>query len=166
MKNLTLQRVRELLDYDPETGIFKRKISTGSRSQAGMVVGSKPTTVGYGAIHIDGKLYYSHRLAWFYVHGKWPRDQIDHVNMDRIDNRISNLREATRAQNRMNESIKKSNTSGYKGVSWSKEKTRWEARIMKDRKSTVIGYFDDPKDAHEAWKKKAAELHGEFARSS
>jgi hypothetical protein len=162
---LSHRRLLEVLKYDPETGIFRWAMDRRG-VRAGVIVGNKPTTVGYGAIRIDGRLYLSHRLAWFYVHRKWPPDQIDHINMDRIDNKISNLREATLAQNRMNESIKRSNTSGFKGVSWNKEKRKWEARIGHNRKSYFVGYFDTAVAAHEAWKKQALVRHGPFARAS
>lgn len=163
---LTLDRLKEVLTYDPETGIFRWVKTLGSRARAGEIAGSKPTTVGYGTIRIDGKLYYAHRLAWFFFYGEWPKHQVDHKNLKRVENPIENLREATMQQQRRNEGRRKNNTSGFKGVSWSKRRRKWEARIMVNYRSHVIGYFDTPLQAHTAWREKAAELHGEFARAA
>lgn len=161
---LTLERLKQVLTYDPKTGIFRWKITRGSRARAGEVAGNKATAGRYATIRIDGVLYYAHHLAWFYVYGKWPEDQIDHKSTEQLENHIHNLREATMQQQRFNERRRKNNTSGYKGVSWDKARKKWEARIMLNRKNYSIGRFDDPLEAHIAWQQKAKELHGEFAR--
>src|SRR5690606_34614864 len=101
---LTQQRLKELLYYDPETGIFTRLVGrSGPRARAGDVAGSD-NGKGYIRIYVDGRPYKAHRLAWFYMHGEWP-EEIDHRNGERADNRLSNLRPVTRQQNNLNQSI-------------------------------------------------------------
>jgi hypothetical protein len=94
---LTAERLREILGYDPETGLFTRLVRTG-RIRAGEVAGTAHSR-GYRSIVIDGRVYLSHRLAWLYVHGEWPPEQIDHINRNRADNRLVNLRAAKQSQN-------------------------------------------------------------------
>jgi hypothetical protein len=97
---LTQSRLKELLIYDPDTGIFRRRIACGIA-----VAGSTPGNInamGYLDISIGCKRYYAHRLAWLYVYGEWPSLEIDHINCDRLDNRISNLRDVTHHQNMNN----------------------------------------------------------------
>jgi hypothetical protein len=115
---------------------------------------------GYVAIRIDGRKFQAHRLAWFYVNGKWPKDQIDHANGVRHDNRIVNLREATQAENSQNEhAIRRNNTSGVPGVFWVKSTGRWLVRLVLDEKRTYVGVFKRKADAVEAKKKAKARLH-------
>ena len=99
-------------------------------------------------------------MAWLYVHGKFPSDQIDHINLDKLDNRIVNLREATAAQNFANREAYTNNTSGFKGVR--KKGRKWEARIGFNGKVLTIGSSDSPEQAHAAYVAKAKELFGEF----
>jgi len=119
---LTYDRLKEVLFYDQNTGIFLWKYSKQSRF-VGEIAGSK-NNKGYRSISIDGVLYKEHRLAWFYVYGKWPENEIDHINRIKIDNKISNLREVTKSQNRQNINVKKNNKSGCRGVSWHKTHKR------------------------------------------
>ena len=105
----------------------------------------------------------AHRLAWFFVYGEWPQKQIDHINGNKSDNRISNLRLATASQNLSNKGITKSNTSGYKGVSFNRTKKKWMASIKVNKKSINLGYFLTPEEASEAYKAAAIKHHGEFA---
>lgn len=121
---------------------------------------------GYLVIRIDYVLYYGHRLAWFFVTGKMPESDIDHENLDPSDNRIWNLREATDSQNQANHSIDKMNTSGRKGVSWNREKLRWEARIQVNKTQKFLGYFHHLDDAGEAYVRAASSHFGEFARAA
>jgi len=162
--DLTPQRLRQLLEYDPATGVFTRLISLkGRNARAGDIAGS-PHIRGYWAISIDAKLYLAHRLAWFYMARRWPREQIDHKNGDRLDNRWSNLREATPAQNNFNSKKPKNNTSGFKCVAWHKKLQRWRAYITINDRHRHIGLFDNKEDAHAAYCRAAKELRGEFAR--
>lgn len=161
--NLDLECVRSLLTYDPKTGIFKWRQRASNRP-AGSVAGSKGAN-GYVYIAVKKRLVLAHRLAWFYVHGQWPDEQVDHINGSRSDNSLGNLRLASQSQNTCNGALRKTNTSGYRGVSWSKDKKKWVARIVKDRKQHVLGYFHDKEMAYLAYLDAAKELHGDFAKT-
>ena len=126
---LTQSQLKEALDYNQETGIFTRLISVrGTNSKVGDVAGWVEKTTGYRRIMINNKTYRAHRVAWFYVHGIWPKDQIDHDDHDRDNNRIANLQEATNQENCKNQSIPKNNSSGVVGVSWSNSRGRWASK--------------------------------------
>lgn len=155
LHELSLERVRELLDYDPVTGAFSWKPKA-----AGAVM-----TNGYVTISIDNQRVYAHRLAWFYAHGTWPTEQVDHINGKRSDNALGNLRLASQSQNACNGVLRTNNTSGYRGVSWDKRRQKWIARIVKDRKQRVLGHFASKEEAYYAYLKAARELHGEFAKT-
>lgn len=162
---LTQQRLKELLYYDPETGIFTRLVGrSGPRARAGDVAGCD-NGKGYIRIYVDGKPYKAHRLAWFYMHGEWP-EEIDHRNGERADNRLSNLRPVTRQQNNLNQSIYRSNTSGLKGVSFYKATGKWKAQIQVNGRKIGLGYYQTKEQAHQAYVAAARELHGEFARAA
>ena len=131
---LTQERLKHLLDYDPETGVFTRRVRTSNRIMVGQIAGTVHSK-GYLCIDIDGRKYFAHRLAWLYVHGRWPKQQIDHINGNRSDNRLCNLREASHAENQHNRRRKnKNNTSGVPGVFWNTNRRKWEARICVDGK--------------------------------
>ncbi len=147
---ITVDRLKELLKYDPETGLFT-KLTTNHRWKAGTVVGSrdnsKGSTAGYVKIFVDGKRYKAHRLAWLYMTGEWP-ENTDHMNHVRHDNRWCNLREVTHADNTKNRTMNKNNTSGFRGVSWHKRKEKWVVYInIPPAKRKTIGYFDSMIDA-------------------
>jgi len=113
-------------------------------------------------IGIDGHTYYAHRLAWLYVHGRWPKDKIDHHNTDKLTNRFSNLREASNSQNQMNQRLSAANTSGYKGVY--RKGDKYIAQLKKDGKHHYLGIHETPEAASAAYALAAKELFGEFAR--
>jgi hypothetical protein len=159
--NLTQDRLRELLLYDAETGIFTRRIKTG-RVLVGDVAGSLHQK-GYREIKVDYKHYFAHRLAWFYVHGVWPKDQIDHINGVKDDNRICNLREATNAENNQNQrKASRNSRSGLLGVCTSNNR-KPRAMIRFNGKRLYIGTFDTPELAHAAYLVAKEKLHP-FAR--
>lgn len=160
---LTRERLLEVLEYNQETGVFVRRISTNNNSKVGDVAGSHDTQ-GRIQIRIDGKFYSAHRLAWFYVHGEWPPQQIDHINMVRDDNRIANLRLANNAQNKANAALRPDNRSGFKGVT--NKDGRYRARIRIEGRLHSLGYFATPEEAHEAYKRAARKAFGEFFRAS
>lgn len=173
---ITIELVRKFLDYDPETGIFLwrwRSAKYFSTKAAGKIWNSRfPKTVagtpdgkGYFRVRIFGVYYKSHHLAWLYMTGEWPENHIDHKNLNKSDNRWNNLRIATASQNQANRRAGRNNTSGFKGVSWSKQAKKWRSRFKKDGKETHIGYFDTPEDASLAYSNAAKRIHGEFARS-
>ena len=156
MSDLTQARLKELLSYDPDTGnfIWIKKTSVYSSILIGSVAGSVNDR-GYKYIKIDGKDYRAHRLAWLYVYGEFPDDIIDHMNRDRADNRISNLRIVTQSVNSKNGKIRKNNTSGITGVYWYKPTQKWLALASINKKLTRLGLFDTIEEAIAA--RKAAE---------
>ena len=151
---LTAEYLRSILSYDPETGIFTRKVSTSTSVKVGDVAGS-PDGHGYLQIRVQSRPHKAHRLAWLYVYGEWPKDQLDHINRIRTDNRISNLREVTNKQNLQNAGKRSNNTSGHPGVCWNKQNSKWRAQIMHNYKHTHLGYFSTLEEAISA--RKAAE---------
>lgn len=157
MKNtpkLTAERLREVLHYDPETGVFTWK-SSPRPGWAGKVAGS-PNSDGYLQIKIGGVLHKSHRLAWLYAYGVWPEGEVDHKNRAKADNRLSNLRSASHALNMQNTPTYASSTSGHKGVTWCVSRGLWLARLTQGGKRLCLGYFTDTNDAIAA--RKAAEV--------
>lgn len=158
-------RIRELLTYDPADGLFRWRESVGSRARAGDVAGSTDAT-GYVQIVLDGVKYFAHRLVWLHQFGDWPSDQIDHVNGLRSDNRLCNLRNATRSQNLANQGPRKDNSSGFKGVSFSARKAKWRAYIRQGGKQCHLGYFHSSDEAHVAYSRAAVATFGDFARVS
>lgn len=159
--NITQKRLKELLRYNPSTGIFTQLVSRGGTAIAGSVAGSK-NTQGYLQIQIDGTIYLSHRLAWLYVHGYFPEHQIDHIDRSRDNNRISNLREVTRTCNLRNTGNYRHNTSGVKGVCWVEERGKWKAQIMIDRKTIYLGNHNTKIEAvcHRLAAEQAENWHG------
>lgn len=151
---LTVERLRELLDYDPETGVFrwKERPEHCSRDKSwntkwcGQVAGTLSKANGYIIISIGKRNFYSHRLAWLFVHGEWPR-LLDHRNRIKSDNRLKNLREATVSQNAQNTPLKSNNTSGYRGVSFFKKNSTWAAQVNSFGKHIHLGYFKTPQEA-------------------
>lgn len=160
--DVTLERLRELLDYDPETGIFTRRITRGNGA-AGQPAGADCGR-GYLKIAIDGRDYRAHRLAWFYHYGEWPPGEVDHKNTIKADNRIANLRLATPVENCRNRPLRSDNTSGYRGVSYSKAKSKWTAYIYIDGKKRQLGVHEAPEAAAAAYNAAATKHFGDFAR--
>lgn len=152
---LTAEKLRELLHYDPETGIFTWRVSAANSVKVGDVAGCSNGN-GYLRLRLQSRLYHAHRLAWLYVYGEWPKGQIDHINRDRSDNRISNLREVTNKQNAQNSSKPSNNTSGHPGVYWYKQSSKWQAKITHNQKHIHLGCFATIEDAIAA--RKAGEL--------
>lgn len=173
---LTQSRLKEIYEYNPETGIFFRRPDT-SRSKwwnakhegqpAGWISahGRVNDTLPYLRLRIDGKSYFQHRCAWLYMTGEWPTNEVDHVNGQGLDNRWTNLREATKTENAWNTGIRSNNTSGFKGVSWSKDRQKWVATITVNGKFRRIGRFDTIEEARAAYDAESAKQHGEFLAS-
>ena len=154
---MSAEFLRKHLAYDPTTGNFTRLKGQNVGKHAGYV-----NYDGYVLISISNVDYRAHHLAWLHFYGEPAQGFLDHMNGDRGDNRIVNLRSATRDQNNQN----RASTSGFKGVSWSKQKQRWRARIQAGGRRIELGRFATPEAAHAAYAKAAAKLHGEFARSA
>ena len=147
---LTRARLRELFDYDPETGVVTRLVRTANRHKVGEAVGTKGSR-GYLQATVFGKKYPLHRLVWFWVHGVWPPYDVDHRNRMRTDNRIKNLRCATRAENNHNAGRSRANWSGYTGVAWDSARCKWLAQISVAGKSIHLGRFDSALRASAAY---------------
>ena len=164
---LTQERLKQLLNYVPITGIFTWRVRNGTRGAVGKIAGSVIHAKKYKAlrIKIDGKPYLSHRLAWLFMTGEWPLTDLDHKNMNTLDNRFKNLREATKKQNGANRSVLSNNVSGYKGVSFYKRTKKWVAYIGNNNKKIHLGYFNTPEEAHAAYVTAANKYFGEFARN-
>lgn len=143
---VTQERLKELLAYNPETGIFTWRVNRTGTAKASSIAG-RVSNRGYLQIKIDGKLYSAHRLAWLYTHGEFPPDQLDHINRIRADNRISNLRIATGAENSQNYSKRNDNSSGVIGVDWHKQSGKWQARIRLNNCRMSLGLYDTIEEA-------------------
>jgi len=160
-----LEDLRAVLNYDPQTGIFSWRKQTGQRGRIGQAAGSK-TDEGYIAIKLNARTHKAHRLAWLLHYGALPKENIDHINRVKDDNRIANLRLASNAENCRNSTKRVTNKSGYKGVCWHKNKKRWRAQICHNYNVLWIGDFNTPEAAHNAYQKKALELQGAFAHTN
>ncbi len=162
-RGLTRERLLEALSYSPKTGVFKWRISPNRRIRVGNIAGSS-NSAGYLLIMIDNDRYRAHRLAWLYVHDEWSLDDIDHINGDPSDNRLSNLRLATRSQNMANARKPITNTSGFKGVYYDRSRGKWAANIWKDKKNFYLGRYSTLQEAHAAYVNASKKHFGEFAR--
>lgn len=138
------KELKKILSYDKETGVFTWKINISRKVRKGDIAGMV-NSEGYRRIGIKGKSYLSHRLAWLYEYGHFPKNETDHINHYKTDNKICNLRDVTGQENQKNELLTKRNTSGTVGVG--RFKSKWYARIGVNRKTISLGYFKDIKDA-------------------
>lgn len=161
---LTVDRAKEALTYFPETGelVWATKISRK------IVVGTQAATNtgsdGYRRLQIDGVQYLAHRVIWLIMTSKWPKQDIDHIDRDRSNNRWSNLREASRAQNLWNTTHRPNNKSGFKHVSWHPQSSRWRARMTINGKYVSLGLFLTPEEAFAEVCRATTEHRGSFAR--
>lgn len=167
-KWVTLDMLRERFAYDPEAGELIWKTSTLTRP-VGRPAGSLHSE-GYlhVAFRVDGRMahLYVHRIAWALHHGAWPEADVDHINGNRKDNRIANLRAATRSQNNGNMAVRARNKSGFKGVHWNKAANKWQAMLgVKDGTRRYLGIYSTPEEAHEAYLVAAKAYFGDFAFS-
>jgi len=153
--------VRAHLRYNPETGEFWWSVAVRSKKiKAGDRAARTVNANGYLTIGLLGRLYLAHRLAWVYIYGYWPNGDLDHINGNRADNRIANLREATRSQNNANGKLRCDSTSGVKGVSW--DVRRWKAYIDIGRKRHRLGSFKTLEDAIKARRAAEVRIFGKF----
>jgi hypothetical protein len=161
MKELAQDLIRELFDYQDGQLFWKqkpnRKIVVGSKA-------GRPKSNGYEVITINGSVYLSHRLVFLWHHGYLP-DYIDHIDGDKLNNRIDNLRECSLSQNQCNKKIGTNNTSGYKGVYFSNQNGKWQVGIQYKKRKYHGGLFDDVHEAGRAAEKLRNSLHKEFARN-
>jgi hypothetical protein len=157
---LTQSRLKQVLHYDPKTGIFTR-IKSGK--EAGGLWCSKKARVQYIQIRIDGKMHKAHRLAFLYMKGSWPKWMIDHKDENGLNNRWKNLREATRTENYQNVSKYSNNTSGEKNVYFHKRTKTWDVIFGIAKKLHHFGCFKTFEEAAAVAQQKRIELHGQFA---
>ena len=163
---ITQPRLKELLSYDPTTGHFTWLMGW-SRTPAGSRAGTVTRNAyGYRYIMIPKRFYAAHQLAWLFMTGRWPTDEIDHINRQADDNRFVNLRECTRSQNQANIGLSKANKSGIKGVHKCTKSGRWRALIKINGRIRNLGFFDDLEEAAAAYREAAAELFGEFSHAA
>lgn len=156
---LTQEELKILFHYDLDTGTFTRLLRTSNKAQVGQIAGCHSSR-GYRVIRVYGKLYPSHRLAWLYVHGEFPAEGLDHINGDKCDNRINNLRLASPSENLQNiRGPFAGNISGLLGASFHKQCNRWSAAIRTKGKRTYLGLFSTPEAAHQAYLNAKRELH-------
>lgn len=155
--------MREILKYDPDTGRFTWLITKGRRAKAGNVAGYRDAK-GYMRVEIDDRSYKLHRLAFLYMTGSWPPDQVDHRDNDKANNAWENLRAANNVGNNANIPVQKNNKLGVKGVHRAGGKYR--ACIRVGGKLVHLGYFETPEQAGAAYASAAREYFGEFARAS
>ena len=151
-----IERVRDLLNYDAQTGEF-----TWRYTRQGVPAGPAGSYSGNGYLYItiDLQKYSAHRLAWLYVHGKWPNDQIDHINGNRADNRLINLREVTGAVNNQNQRRARTDNKSCGLLGVSKNRDKWRARIWLGGVERCLGSFPTPEEAHKAYLKAKRKLH-------
>ena len=149
-EKLTQEKLKELLDYDPETGIFTNKIDRGRRAKKGNVAGIFHVSTGYWHIKIDNKIYKAHRLAFLYMEGYLPENCVDHIDRNKINNKWDNLREVSISCNNKNCNLRKDNNSGITGVSWYKKYNKWQSVIKTPKQQINLGCFDNLIDAAKA----------------
>lgn len=156
---LTQERLRELLDYDPETGVFTWLVNQTSMARAGDVAGGAHWS-GYHRVSINRRRYLTHRLAFLYMTGAFPAGHVDHRDGDKGNNRWVNLRGVCRSVNLQNRRGPQSNNRcGYLGVCKHKSSGRWRASIVLNRRHIHVGLYDTPEEAHKAYLKAKRELH-------
>jgi hypothetical protein len=155
---LTAAQLKETLDYDAKTGAFVWKIRPSRAVKAGDVAGCVEKRIGYITIGIVGRIYKAHRLAWLYTHGEWPKGLIDHINGNKADNRIENLRDVFADGNSQNvRKPNRRNKSGFMGVIWFQNK--WRASISVNGKSKWLGDYSTPEEAHQVYLEAKRKYH-------
>jgi hypothetical protein len=163
--SISHEELKRLLHYDPETGVWTWRVKIHPMQTP---VGQPIRAVhrlGYVHFSIGGRKYLGHRLAWFYMTGKWPVAQIDHKDLNPSNNKWTNIRESTQTQNMGNLGLSPKNKIGLKGVHWAKKQKKFNAQIRSKGRNTHLGYFSCPAAAHFAYIIAADIAHGEFARA-
>ena len=158
-QTITQEELKQLLSYDPETGVFVWLVSRG-KSKIGKVAGHVMLKDGYIQIGISGKYYQAHRLVWLYTYGNFPDCQIDHIDGNPANNKLENLRLAPRnvLDNGQNKKLHKNSTTGFNGVTYSKSSRKFLSRICIENKRINLGYFDTAESAYDARLKAQKEL--------
>lgn len=168
-ETITAENFRKIMKYDPDTGIFTWLVNAGRgycRRHVGDAAGYISSSTGYLMIGIGKREYAGHRLAFLWMIGRWPNPKADHRDLDRSNNRWTNLREATQSQNMANSPKRRSNTSGLKGVTFHSQNGNWMAQIKVAYRRIYLGVFDCPAAAHFSYVVAADKHFGEFARGN
>lgn len=164
LKGFTLEQLKARFLYNPESGVFTAREDTHKgRWKAGREVGSRLKS-WYVMINVDGTMILAHRLAWFLTYGGDVPKELDHINNNYRDNRIANLRPATRSQNSVNVPRRKHNACGFKGVYFCKTNEKYRAQIKIKGKTKHLGYFIEPQDAANAYYSAATAEHNHYAK--
>lgn len=150
LTNLTQADVKALFDYDAENGILIRK-TFGNGCPYNKPVGHKPACDGYGQVRVGDSMYKTHRIIWLWCKGSWPKFEIDHIDKNKMNNRIENLEDVEHKRNQQNREIQSNNTSGYSGVSFHKPAGKYVARIKNSGELTHLGLFNTPEEAFLAY---------------
>ena len=150
MEHLSHAQLKDALHYDALTGVFTWLKPTSNRVKAGARA-DNVGNMGYVRVGIKSKRYLAHRLAWFYTHGVWPENEIDHINRNRQDNRLANLRCATSKENKRNTGVRSNNSSGITGVSWDKRRSLWRAQTRINNEKVYLGIFKTKEEAATAY---------------
>lgn len=153
-----MKEIARSLVYSPETGEFRWARDVSTRMKAGAIAGTIGAQ-GYRAIGLGRRYVKAHRLAFFMVNGREPIGVVDHINGDRADNRIANLRECSQVENGQNSKAPRNNTSGYVGVTWHKGRQKWCASIRHNYRGVHLGYFEDREDAYAAYLEAKSKFH-------
>ncbi len=155
---ISVERLRELLDYDPETGVFTWRGKTNRRIRVGAIAGNVNSR-GYISIGVDDRNYTAHRLAWLWMYGEWPKNEIDHVNGIRTDNRLNNIRDVVHSVNMQNaQAPRPRKTFGHMGTTYIKASNKWQAQIKVNDNYFYLGLFDSSEQAHKAYIKAKLEM--------
>jgi len=162
---ITAEELRALVHYDPETGEMTWRVARSNNTWAGKPVGTVDAN-GYARVEILTRRYLVHRLAWLYVHGRWPNSVIDHINGVGTDNRLANLREATVSQNAINATYRRKGKTLPQGVGLDRRTGRYTARLYHNRISYFLGTFETVDEARAAYLALAKEKFGEFVREA
>lgn len=161
---ITQRRLKEVLHYDPEMGVWTWKVRSNHFIVPGQVAGVARKPDGYRIISVDGMKIRSSHLAFLYMVGFLPLDEVDHIDCNPRNDAWVNLRLADSSQNKFNKRVSKVSSSGLKGAYWHSQQKRWRSQIQCRGKITHLGMFDTPEEAHAAYTKAATEIFGEFAR--
>ena len=150
MTLITQKELKELLEYDENTGVFTWLCDSGSKKVKNKIAGNI-NNKQYVVIKINRKNYKAHRLAWLYINGEWPKNQIDHINGIRDDNRIINLRNVTKRENQQNR--KEHRKGNLVGATFNKTANKWQSQIQINGKQKFLGLYNTELEAHEAYLK-------------
>lgn len=142
-----LSKIEDLLEYHPNTGEIFWKISPNlGYTKAGDLAGTIDNK-GYRVISVGRKRYKAHRIAWYIYYGEWPKSQIDHIDRNKQNNKIDNLRDVTQSVNQFNSGARKDSSTGHRGICWNKKRQKWQVRIQVNGKRKELGFFKDINDA-------------------